>query len=51
MDLRKQAANLLTACRIFGSLGLLALPADVRAMIGGAASALRLDGSKEELDG
>ena len=26
MDLRKQAANLLTACRIFGSLGLLALP-------------------------
>ena len=27
MDLRKQAANLLTACRLLGSLGLLALPA------------------------
>ena len=27
MDLRKQAANLLTLCRLLGSLGLLALPA------------------------
>ena len=26
MDLRKQAANLLTLCRLLGSLGLLALP-------------------------